>query len=86
MSELDLILSVDTMVVHLAGALGHEPWVMLHADCDWRWPGPGAASIWYPRARLFHQRAAGEWEAVIEEVRAALAIEIRRTGDAVRAP
>jgi hypothetical protein len=72
MSELDLILSVDTMVVHLAGALGYEPWVMLHADCDWRWPARGAGSIWYPRARLFHQRAAGGWEAVIEDVRVAL--------------
>jgi hypothetical protein len=72
MSELDLIVSVDTMVVHLAGALGYEPWVLLHADCDWRWPACGAESIWYPRAKLFHQRAAGGWEPVIEDVRAAL--------------
>src|SRR3954470_3169401 len=72
MSELDIILSVDTMVVHLAGALGYEPWVMLHADCDWRWPGRDGGSVWYPRARLFHQRAPGEWQAVIEDVRAAL--------------
>jgi hypothetical protein len=73
MSELDLIVSVDTMVVHLAGALGYEPWVMLHPDCDWRWPGRGAGSIWYPRARLFHQRATTGWEGVVEDVRAALA-------------
>jgi hypothetical protein len=62
MSELDLIVSVDTMVVHLAGALGYESWVMLNAYCDWRWPARGAGSVWYPRARLFHQRAMGCWE------------------------
>jgi hypothetical protein len=72
MSELDLIVSVDTMVVHLAGALGYEPWVILHADCDWRWPASGAASLWYPRARLFHQRVAGDWAGVIDDVRSAL--------------
>jgi hypothetical protein len=72
MSDLDIIVSVDTMVVHLAGALGFEPWVMLHLDCDWRWPGCGGGSIWYPRARLFHQRATAGWEGVVEDVRAAL--------------
>jgi hypothetical protein len=79
MSELDLIVSVDTMVVHLAGALGYEPWVMLHLDCDWRWPGRGGGSIWYPRARLFHQRATGGWEGVVEDVRAALVDRSPRT-------
>jgi hypothetical protein len=79
MSELDLIVSVDTMVVHLAGALGYEPWVMLHLDCDWRWPGRGAGSIWYPRARLFHQRATAGWEGVVEDVRAALVERSPRT-------
>jgi hypothetical protein len=69
---LDLVLSVDTMVVHLAGALGCEPWVMLHADCDWRWPANASASIWYPRARLFHQDVAGNWAGVIDHVRSAL--------------
>jgi len=78
MSELDIIVSVDTMVVHLAGALGFEPWVMLHLDCDWRWPGRGGASIWYPRARLFHQRAPAGWEGVVEDVRAALVKRTRR--------
>jgi hypothetical protein len=72
MAELDLIVSVDSMVVHLAGALGYESWVMLHADCDWRWPARGATSVWYRSARLFHQSAARSWESVIEDVRAAL--------------
>jgi len=71
--DLDLIVCVDTMVAHLAGALWQEAWVLLHADCDWRWPSSGAASIWYPSIRLFHQRHAGRWDEVIDEVREALA-------------
>jgi hypothetical protein len=78
MNELDPIVSVDTMVVHLAGALGYEPWVMLHADCDWRWPTKGGALFWYPRARLFHQRVAGDWAGVIEDVSSALMDRIPR--------
>jgi len=76
MGELDVIVSVDTMVVHLAGALGYEPWVMLHADCDWRWPSRGGASLWYPRAKLFHQHRAGVWEDVIHDVKSALVARI----------
>jgi hypothetical protein len=76
MGELDIVVSVDTMVVHLAGALGYEPWVMLHADCDWRWPTCGSASVWYSRARLFHQRLAGDWADVIDDVSSALIDEI----------
>ncbi|HEU0083062.1 MAG TPA: hypothetical protein VFQ87_09325 [Bradyrhizobium sp.] len=72
LGELDLILSVDTMVVHLAGALGYRPWVLLHADCDWRWPAPGGVSHWYPGATLFHQRIAGDWAGVMDDVREAL--------------
>jgi hypothetical protein len=78
MGELDIVVSVDTMVVHLAGALGYEPWVMLHADCDWRWPTRGGASLWYPRARLFHQCRAGNWEDVIDDVSSALVSRIPR--------
>jgi len=70
--ELDLVVCVDTMVAHLAGALGCEAWVLLHADCDWRWPSSGYRSRWYPTLRLFRQNAAGEWGAVISEVRDAL--------------
>jgi hypothetical protein len=78
LSELDLVISVDTMVVHLAGALGHEPWVMLHRDCDWRWPANAGRSIWYPRAKLFYQRESGDWTHVIETVSSALAERARR--------
>ncbi|TCU65541.1 hypothetical protein EDE08_113155 [Bradyrhizobium sp. R2.2-H] len=70
--ELDLVICVDTMVAHLAGALSCETWVLLHADCDWRWPPSGSRSLWYPSLRLFHQRTIGDWEGVIAEVRLAL--------------
>ena len=73
LSELDVVISVDTMVVHLAGALGCEPWVMLHRDCDWRWPADAGPSIWYPRAKLFYQRDSGDWAYVINSVSSALA-------------
>jgi hypothetical protein len=66
--ELDLIITVDTMVAHLAGALGTPVWTMLHADCDWRWPAQGGESVWYPTMKLFHQRSAGDWTNVIEEM------------------
>lgn len=67
--QLDLVICVDTMVAHLAGALGCEAWVLLHADCDWRWPISGSRTFWYPSLRLFHQRTQGNWDDVIEEVR-----------------
>ncbi|MCK1712418.1 MULTISPECIES: hypothetical protein [unclassified Bradyrhizobium] len=67
--QLDLVICVDTMIAHLAGALGCEAWVLLHADCDWRWPASGSRTFWYPTLRLFRQRAQGNWDDVIEEVR-----------------
>lgn len=72
--QLDLVVCVDTMVAHLAGALGCEAWVLLHADCDWRWPSAGSRSFWYPSLRLFHQRMPGDWQQVIAVVRDALLV------------
>jgi len=72
LNRLDLVICVDTMVAHLAGGLGCEAWVLLHADCDWRWPVSEGRSLWYPSLRLFHQRTAGDWCTVISEVREAL--------------
>jgi hypothetical protein len=70
--QLDLVICVDTMVAHLAGALGCPTWVLLHSECDWRWPASGASSLWYPSLRLFHRRSPGQWESVIEDVWLAL--------------
>jgi hypothetical protein len=68
MSCLDLVISVDTMAVHLAGALGRPVWNLLCAAPDWRWMRQGERTPWYPSMRLFRQPVLGEWEPVIERV------------------
>jgi hypothetical protein len=72
MQGLDLVISVDTMTAHLAGALGVPVWTLLSADCDWRWMKDRADSPWYPTMRLFRQRRPGGWSEVVAEVREAL--------------
>jgi tetratricopeptide (TPR) repeat protein len=69
---LDLVISVDTSVVHLAGALGKPVWVLNRYDQCWRWLRGRTDSPWYPSARLFRQRSPGDWSGVISEVVAAL--------------
>lgn len=69
----DLVVSVDTMVAHLAGALGRPFCVLLKTEADWRW-GEGPRSPWYPAARLYRQRHAGDWR----EPLAALARDLSR--------
>lgn len=64
---LDLVISVDTSVAHLAGALGQPVWVLLPTGCDYRWLLERADSPWYPTARLFRQSRRGDWEGVISE-------------------
>jgi hypothetical protein len=68
----DLTVSVDTSVVHIAGAIGREVWVLLPFSPDWRWTLTGERSPWYPQMRLFRQSSPGDWRGVIEAVREAL--------------
>lgn len=75
---LDLCICPDTMVGHLSAALGRETWVMLHAECDWRWPTCGSATFWYPTMRLFHQRVAGDWRDVVADIHSALSDKAER--------
>jgi ADP-heptose:LPS heptosyltransferase len=71
-SLLDLVISVDTALVHLAGALGKPVWIMLPAGPDWRWLLERDDTPWYPTARLFRQPRLGYWESVVERLRQAL--------------
>jgi hypothetical protein len=70
--DLDLVISVDTMVAHLAGALGRPVWTLLPYGADWRWLIDRSDTPWYPTMRLFRQPEAGNWHAVLEDVRAKL--------------
>ena len=71
--KLDLVITVDTAVAHLAGALGKPTWVLLPFAPDWRWLMEREDSPWYPTMRLFRQSGFGEWAPVLERVRGRLA-------------
>jgi tetratricopeptide (TPR) repeat protein len=71
-ASLDLVISVDTSVAHLAGAMGKPVWVLLNKGCDWRWFLEREDSPWYPTARLFRQTTAGGWQEVVNLVERAL--------------
>jgi hypothetical protein len=72
LSQLDLLVAVDTSVAHLAGALGVPVWLMLPARADWRWLTRREDSPWYPTMRLFRQTQPGDWRGVVAQVTSAL--------------
>ena len=75
-SNLDVVISVDTAIVHLAGALGIPALLMLRYEGEWRWGQPGeqgAPSLWYPSVRVFRQEKRADWQPVVSRVRACLA-------------
>jgi ADP-heptose:LPS heptosyltransferase len=76
-ANLDLVITVDTAMGHLAGALAKPVWIMLPKASDWRWLLDRPDSPWYPTARLFRQGSPGAWDAVISEAAAALAARLR---------
>lgn len=70
--KLDLVITSDTAVAHLAGALGKPVWVMLKKHPDWRWDNSGNSSLWYPSARLFRQSDFGNWSPVVKRLEVAI--------------
>jgi tetratricopeptide (TPR) repeat protein len=74
--QLDLVITVDTAVAHLAGALGRPTWLLLHDFADCRWGLSEADSYWYPDMRLFRQDRPGDWPTVIAEVAGALSSKV----------
>jgi tetratricopeptide (TPR) repeat protein len=83
--QLDLVITIDTAVAHLAGGLGKPVWVLLAYAADYRWLMERTDSPWYPTMRLFRQAAFGDWDAVLREVTAALAAFVP-PGRAIKAP
>ena len=82
MSHLDLVISSDSAIVHLAGALGVPIWVALCRAADWRWLRHGETTPWYPTMRLFRQKEWGKWDHVFRS----MARQLQQTCLAVRAP
>jgi len=84
-ANLDLVISIDTSIVHLAGSMGKAVWVLLNNSPDWRWLLEREDSPWYPTARLFRQSTMGNWKEVISRVEGELRglvaskIEMRRS-------
>jgi len=75
---LDLVITVDTMVAHLAGALGRPTWLLLKAAADWRWMEARRDSPWYPSLRLYRQQRAGHWSAPLALIAADLDRRVSR--------
>jgi tetratricopeptide (TPR) repeat protein len=76
-ANLDLVISIDTSVAHLAGAMGKPVWILLHCVPDWRWLLNREDSPWYPTARLFRQSAPGQWQDVVNRLERELQILVK---------
>jgi hypothetical protein len=78
LQNLDLVITVDTSMGHLAGAMAKPVWIMVPKAADWRWMLEREDTPWYPTARLFRQAKPGEWDPVLDRITAALAGELRQ--------
>jgi ADP-heptose:LPS heptosyltransferase len=74
--NLDLVITVDTSMGHLAGALGKRAWVLIPKAADWRWMLEREDSPWYPSLRLFRQQKPGDWAGPLDRLRSALSQEL----------
>ncbi len=83
-AELDLVITVDTLASHLAGALGTPAWVLLQNHADWRWMMERDDSPWYPSVSLHRQRSQGDWSGVVETVRERLGVWAKQHSRDVR--
>lgn len=72
LDALDLVITADTAIAHMAGALGKPVWLMNRVNSDWRWGLKGSGTRWYPSMRIFRQTKLGQWETVIETIAEAL--------------
>jgi len=72
LKQLDLLITIDTAIAHLAGALGVPTFLLLRYTSDWRWFDKGLTSPWYPSFRLFRQRAPNDWNGALDEIKAAM--------------
>jgi hypothetical protein len=68
LASMDLVISCDTSIAHLAGALGRPLWIALNHSPEWRWQQQGTDTIWYPTARLFRQERNGDWDGVFSRM------------------
>jgi tetratricopeptide (TPR) repeat protein len=75
-ANMDVIISVDTSVAHLAGAIGKTVWVPLCKNADWRWLAEGDKTVWYKSMQLIRQQKAGDWQFVIEQLQQALLAQV----------
>lgn len=77
-AQLDLVITIDTAVAHLAGAMGKPVWTLVHYSSDWRWGLSGESTPWYPSMRLFRQQRLGDWSLALHTMTSQLVGKILR--------